>query len=159
MTTNRPLSLLILIFALVGCGFAPAIKPESRAQLAQIHVAPIAEREGQVLKIALNNQLNPKGLKIGPVYTLNLSLQTSTSQSYAISSVVTRGLGTMTATGNLQDLTGKVVWSGSISHSALFAQHELPSLTAEAKANLWKDLANLIAQDLRLVLAQALEAL
>ena len=147
----------VALIMAAGCGLSPAFDEPTRTALAQVHVLPIAEREGQVLKSALNRQLNPSGLKIGRAYELELQVQTTVAQSFSdATGLVRRARGTFAVIGQLRTLEGQVLWSGSRSRSSLFAQHELPSLAQQAQDDLWEDLADLVAQDLIFDFARAL---
>ena len=58
-----PATVIVLLLTLSGCGWAPLYAdPQSgpaSAELRAIHVAPIPERIGQRLELALRNSLNP----------------------------------------------------------------------------------------------------
>lgn len=67
-----------LALALAGCGFHPLYAGHARngfdADLAAIRVNTIADRQGQVLAIALRDGLNPRGARVETRYTLDVKL-------------------------------------------------------------------------------------
>ena|SRR5579864_706810 len=73
---NGPLLGAALLLA--GCGFHPLYAGHSRsgfdADLASIKVNTIADRQGQLLAIALRDALNPTGAQVDTRYTLEVSL-------------------------------------------------------------------------------------
>lgn len=139
-----------------GCALTPVLDRHTQAQLAQIHVLPIAEREGQLLKAALIEHLDPEGLNPPPLYDLDLTVQVAVSNAVGSSARIHRARGTFTATGRLIAHDGTQLWSGTVSRASLLALSELPSLSRAAQEDLWQDLADLVARDIRLQLAQVL---
>ena len=156
--------LLLFLFCLTGlvsaCGLAPAIDGETATRLAQVRVLPIAERQGQALNTALREVLNPRGLKIGPAYDLDLTVVTTITDSFSDASGSAggnyRARGTMRAAGTLRDFQGQTLWQGTATRTSLLALGAQPSLSAIAEAKLIEDLANLVAQDIKLQLARVL---
>lgn len=77
-------SLALGLFALVvaGCGFQPLYSggrnSEAAAELATVHIEPIADRVGQQLHNHLLDLLNPKGRTRDPRYVLRVILVGST---------------------------------------------------------------------------------
>jgi LPS-assembly lipoprotein len=69
--------------ALSGCGFEPMYARSSAgaspvaAELADVSIAPIADRRGQMLRQALEERLNAGGEPARPRYTLAVSLSES----------------------------------------------------------------------------------
>lgn len=63
---------------LAGCGFHPLYGGHTAGEydprLAAIKVAPIPDREGQLLELALREKLNPRGVAPPTRYTLNVTL-------------------------------------------------------------------------------------
>lgn len=81
---QRRLGPLLLVAALAGCGFEPLYgrhSAEDDAALASIRVAPIAERRGQLLEIALRDGFNPAGIRAEPAYLLQVNLMESVGDS------------------------------------------------------------------------------
>jgi LPS-assembly lipoprotein len=80
MFARRPLLLLCLalLFPLAGCGWTPLYAdPETSpasADLRAVRVAPIAERIGQKLELALRTWFNPTGEPTPPRYLLDTTL-------------------------------------------------------------------------------------
>ncbi len=66
------------LLLLGGCGFHPLYARHSQsgydAELASIKVNTIADRQGQLLAIALRDGLNPRGTRVGTRYTLDVEL-------------------------------------------------------------------------------------
>jgi LPS-assembly lipoprotein len=75
--------LLLLGFALSGCGFRPLYAPRSPRdwdpELAAITVEPIRDRPGQILELALRENLNPGGRAVAPQWRLQTQLTVSRS--------------------------------------------------------------------------------
>lgn len=70
--------LLLLASSLAGCGFRPLYAPRAPQDwdpdLAAIAVSPIANRPGQILELALRQNLNPGGVSVAPRWRLNTTL-------------------------------------------------------------------------------------
>jgi LPS-assembly lipoprotein len=70
--------LLLFAFALAGCGFRPLYGPRSARDwdpdLAAIKVDPIPDRPGQVLALALRENLNPAGKAVPAKWRLQTTL-------------------------------------------------------------------------------------
>lgn len=83
-----PLAVLAAL-ALAACGFQPLYvqqgisEPTVAAELQQIEVAVIAEREGQLLRTFLIERLTPGGRPADPTYRLTIQLRIET-QSLSI---------------------------------------------------------------------------
>ena len=79
MWSSRHGALLGASLLLAGCGFHPLYADRDRngfdADLASIKVNTIADRQGQLLAIALRDALNPTGAQVGTRYTLDVSLE------------------------------------------------------------------------------------
>ena len=142
---------------LISCGFQPAYDSKTAEKLTQVKFAPMADREGQILRSALVQAFDPTGLDLLPKYEFSGRWTTNTAPLLSEGSDIRGARGTMTLIGEMRDLDGKVLWSGQVSRSALFAQHVLPSISAEAEERLWQDLAALLAQDLILAVSGTLE--
>lgn len=81
---RRGAALCVLIgFAaalLGGCGYRPlygnpGIGSEAGGDLADVGIAPIADRRGQILHNALRDRMNPAGQPTAPKYLLRITLQ------------------------------------------------------------------------------------
>ena len=109
---------------LAGCGWEPLYANRdtapASADLRAIRVAPIPERVGQRLEMALRNSLNPAGLPPGKqLYVLNVTL----SISLADLGIQSQGLGTrgevqVYATYRLSDITTNKQLQASTVHAA-----------------------------------------
>jgi LPS-assembly lipoprotein len=64
-----------------GCGFQPLYAPRSPHDwdpaLAAIAIGPIADRQGQILELALHEDLNPYGMSVPPRWHLATALTVS----------------------------------------------------------------------------------
>src|SRR5258707_1875467 len=84
----------MLPIALAGCGWTPLYADRETGpadeELRAVKVAPIGERIGQRLELALRNSLNPEGLPTPQRYLLRTTLQTVRSDL----GVQTTGIGT-----------------------------------------------------------------
>lgn len=79
MSWSRRRFLAILAAApLAGCGFHPLYAGETVGEydplLAAIKVEPIPDRSGQLLELALREQLNPRGVAVRTRYRLRIGL-------------------------------------------------------------------------------------
>ena len=77
------LCLLIAALSLGGCGFQPLYAAKSKTDVSKVFagvkIDSISGRQGQLLKAALEDRLNPDGsLPVNPTYRLNLTLTNST---------------------------------------------------------------------------------
>lgn len=99
---------------LAACQLRPAFAPDApaRAILGQVHVAPIAGREGLWARQAIERRLGPAG-EDAP-YRLTVSLNfVSESIGVSVASAITRYRYLGTATYTLTDAEGRVLASGS----------------------------------------------
>ncbi len=70
---------------LTGCGFRPlygthSADPRAAGEMANIYVQPLPDREGQLVRNALLDRLNPKGEPREPRYRLEVKLDVSEAQ-------------------------------------------------------------------------------
>ena len=91
----RLVALGLFALSVAGCGFQPLYSggqnSEATAELATVHIAPIADRVGQQLHNHLLDLLNPKGRTRDPRYVLRVILRGSTQNlAVAKSKVATR---------------------------------------------------------------------
>ncbi len=81
--SRRALLVALGAAPLAGCGFRPLYAGRTAGEydpmLAAIKVEPIADREGQILELALRERLNPRGAETPQRYTLQVSLALSRS--------------------------------------------------------------------------------
>lgn len=105
---------------LASCGFRPlyskdSFNPAVMSDLASVQVAPLADREGQLIHNALLTDLNPRGESAKPRYRLVVSSGiTETSQALRTDDTATRNLVTYTVTFWLYEGSSRVL-SGSFS--------------------------------------------
>ena len=104
------LALLVLAGPLAGCGWEPlygqnkstGVGGDAGPQLAQVHIAPIADRTGQQLYNNLRDRMNPQGVPADPRYDLIVTLsQVGSAQIVSQQQTTTRVDLTFTATYNL----------------------------------------------------------
>ena len=111
--------LLLAATALGGCGFRPLYAPRGpqdwNPALAAISVSPIRDRPGQVLELALREDLNPGDLAVQPRWVLSTQLSVY-RQDLGIQRNATATSSEITVSANysLVDIkTGKMVYSSS----------------------------------------------
>jgi LPS-assembly lipoprotein len=85
--TRRALLLGLTGLGLAGCGFRPLYAPNMAghggavsAELAAVKVGLVPDRNGQLLRRALERRLNPSGTGTAPRYDLTLSLTLNSEQ-------------------------------------------------------------------------------
>ncbi len=80
---SRRCLLLLLALALSGCGFRPLYAPHGPRDwdpdLAAIAVEPISDRPGQILELALREDLNPGGRSVAAQWRLRTILTVARS--------------------------------------------------------------------------------
>lgn len=112
-------ALLALCLGVAGCGYHPLYGQRatgvSSEDLAQVYVAGIPDRPGQILRNDLIQRLNPSGQASRPTYTLTIGLSvTSTGVSLSRDNTTSRTSITTAATYSLVDsATGKALFSGT----------------------------------------------
>lgn len=78
-------ALLLLPLLLAGCGFQPLYGDRSAGgavaapEMAQISIAPIGDRAGQMLRNELRDRLNPEGVPAQPRWRLDVTLKETTT--------------------------------------------------------------------------------
>lgn len=118
---SSPLKSLTLLLFLCGCGFRPlygdADYRASDVDYSTVEVGPIPGREGQILKAAIEDRLNPKGEMPAREYKLNPTLGVEvTPLSIKEDGTASRYRVKITSTYTLVRLTdGKVVDQGKLS--------------------------------------------
>ncbi len=73
----RTMVLLVLVTLLSGCGLRPLYlkgKQNPQPDLTAIEIRPIVDREGQILRNLLLDQLTPKGPSAHPAYVLDVTV-------------------------------------------------------------------------------------
>jgi LPS-assembly lipoprotein len=117
------LLLLGLGASLAGCGWEPLYAdreaPQADADLRAIYVAPIPERIGQRLELALRESFNPSGIPTPQRYVLRVTLQVVRLDL----GIQTQGLGTrgrldVYANYTLTDGKSRAVINAGTSHAA-----------------------------------------
>lgn len=101
---GRIAATLALLLVLAGCGFRPmygtrSTDPKVAAELSNIYVQPIADREGQLVHNAILVRLNPNGGQHKPRYRLQVVIGVVEAQTIlATDQTATRADVTYTAT-------------------------------------------------------------
>ena len=148
-----------------GCGFQPLYGPQQIgadgvSPLQQIAVSPIPERVGQLLRIELTKNLNPKGPPATPVYRLGVTVRES-KQNLAVrkDATATRANLIIVATYTLSDAQSRqTLLKGSVrsinSYNILDADFATLSAEADARRRAARDLATEIQSRVGLFLAR-----
>ncbi len=112
--------LVALAMSLAGCGFRPLYVPRAPQdwdpELAAISVSPIRDRSGQILELALRENLNPGGASVPARWRLDTGVTVSRADlGLQRNATATSSEVTVNANFTMTDLsTGKVVYaSGS----------------------------------------------
>lgn len=104
------LAVVLALAPLAGCGWQPlygrnkdtGVGGDAGPRLAQVHIAPIADRTGQQLYNNLRDRMNPQGVPANPRYDLIVTLsQVGSAQIVSQQQTTTRVDLTFTATYNL----------------------------------------------------------
>jgi LPS-assembly lipoprotein len=152
--------LAALIATLAGCGFRPLYAPRGPRDwdpaLAAIVIAPIADRQGQVLELALHQNLNPYGLSVRPRWRLATNLTLSRAD-FGIQRNATTTISEITASASytLREIaTGKLVYASSSRTNGDFNQLVDAYATQVAEGNTRERAVTQLADEiaLRLVL-------
>ena len=114
MWLSKLFSIIFLIVFTSGCGFHPLYSPENESDIfavfSKIHIRPIANRPGQLLRNELDRLLHPRGASSEVLYKLSVKLSEEvTSLGIQKSSIATRANLTITATYALTSVTGKAL--------------------------------------------------
>lgn len=116
---------IILLLSLAACGFHPlygshslgssASDAATNAQLSQIHIDTIADRQGQKLRNDLIDILQPQGEASGPLYHLTVTYnETQVNLGLQNDAVTTRGQLTLSLSYGLTSFkNGKLVTGGA----------------------------------------------
>ena len=145
----------LLILALSACDVRP-VDP-TNLNLAQIEISPMADRKGQIARLALQAAFDPRNLNLPPLYRLEAQVTTGTRVPLEEASNLQTAIETLTLSAQLFDSQDSQIWSGSVRQSALYARHQLPSLALQTQEALWTTLSQKaalsMADDLAKVLA------
>jgi LPS-assembly lipoprotein len=118
-TSRRALLIAALAVALAGCGFHPLYAPRGPSDwdpdLAAINVLRITDRPGQILALALRENLNPSGVSVAKRWDLQTGLRvTRADLGIQRNATATTSEITVSAVFSIVDLkTGKIVYSSS----------------------------------------------
>jgi LPS-assembly lipoprotein len=120
---------LTLAAALAGCGFHPLYAPHGPRDwdpdLAAIDVLPINDRPGQILAMALRENLNPSGVSAPKRWNLQTSLRVLRSDlGIQRNATATTSEITVYTTFQVIDLKGKIIYSSTSNAVGDFDQLE-----------------------------------
>lgn len=120
LPSRRALWLAPLAAMLAGCGFHPLYAPKSARDsdpdLAAINVLPISDRPGQILALALREDLNPHGVSVPKRWDLQTGLRvTRTDLGIQRNATATTSEITVYAIFQINDQGGHVVYSSTSS--------------------------------------------
>ena len=112
---------------LAGCGFHPLYAPRGPrdwdADLAAINVLPISDRAGQILALALRENLNPGGVSVDKRWDLQTGLRvTRTDLGIQTNATATTSEITVYAIYQISERNGQVVYSNTSSAVGSFDQ-------------------------------------
>jgi LPS-assembly lipoprotein len=115
---RRAFCLASLAVMLAGCGFHPLYAPSGPRDwdpdLAAINVLRINDRPGQILALALRENLNPAGVSVTKRWDLQTGLRvTRADLGIQRNATATTSEITVYATFQVVDLSGKIVYSSS----------------------------------------------
>ena len=118
--SRRALWLAPLAVMLTGCGFHPLYAPSSARDwdpdLAAIDVLPISDRPGQILALALREDLNPRGVSVPKRWNLQTGLRvTRTDLGIQRNATATTSEITVSAIFQITDQGGRIIYSSSSS--------------------------------------------
>jgi len=140
----------VMLLGLSACGFQPLYSPQihTTQDMADVKIATISDRDGQVLRNHLLDLLNPYGVPCKPNYTLHTKL-TTTAREIGIRRDATTSRKELIATAAItlkDNQTGRVLLTRSIiaknSYSALDTNYYTNVVTQEyAKEEAFRDLA------------------
>jgi len=157
---------LVALLLLTACGFAPvygergALPRGAQTLLANVTVEPIEEREGQMLRNVLLDQMNPGGMPAKPTHRLAVKVTESTQEtSIQKNQFSSRANLVLQATYILARISdGKRVTSGSSRITASYDIVEQPYATLAAEADARARAVREIGEDITQRIASALTA-
>lgn len=156
MSFTRLLTLCLLL-SLTSCGFQPLYTPYNSRHNSSypIKIAPIENREGQILRNDLVDILTPEGAPSHPLYLLDITLTEAViSTGIKKDETTRRKEAKLTAKFTLKDFcTNKVVYRHSvdaINSFSVIAQNYYSDLTAQQYAK--REAARLLAEKIALLI-------
>ena len=148
----------LLLLGLAGCGFRPlygsyAFDRATVAELAQIRVDLLGDRQGQLLHNALLARLNPRGEPVQARYTLSVQYGASEAQS-ALRKDDTATRDTLTFNVRYQLVQGEtVITAGNFSRQLSYDYLPEHYSNVTADADMRRRAADLLAEEIRNQLA------
>ena len=160
----RAAGIAVIVLATGSCGFKPLYGNQassvSQAALAQVRLAPLRDRVGQLLHIQLSKGMRAQGNPRNPVWELGINLVTRT-QDLGIrkDETATRANLTLDAGFKLRDIaTGRVSFKGrsviTISYSILESRFSTISSRDNATRRATRELGENIKTRVALFLSQ-----
>lgn len=142
--SNASVSAIVVLLALAttGCGFQPihgaSRQGQARHILANVEIAPVDERVGQILYNRLLDRLNPNGPPIDPLFQLVTTLEENIEQvGFQKNEFATRANLRLRARYSLRSLeTGEALVNnrGSVVASYNFLRSDFATLASENEA-------------------------
>lgn len=156
---GRRAALLGALTLLAGCGFRPMLgmgdDPEVRRQLAAIDVAGLSGRLGQLVRIALLDELNPSALEVPARYRLLIRLnRRSSALGIQLDNTITRYNLTLTARFQLlEPAEDDILYSSTVRRIASYNVRRAPYATLVAELDAERRAAQEISNNIRTLLA------
>lgn len=156
---GRRLVVLGGLAALAGCGFRPLLgqgdDPEVRRQLAAIEIAGLGGRLGQLVRVALRDELNPSALDVPTRYTLLVRLnRQSRALGIQLDNTITRYNLTLTAAFQLLAREqNEVLYSSTVRRIASYNVRRAPYATLVAELDAERRAAQELGNNIRTLLA------
>ncbi|MCZ6609685.1 MAG: LPS assembly lipoprotein LptE [Alphaproteobacteria bacterium] len=154
----------VIVLSATSCGFKPLYGDHassvSQASLAQVRLAPLRDRVGQLLHIRLSKGMHPRGKPRNPVWDLVIKLTTRTENlGIRKDETATRANLTLEARFELRQIaTGRVSFKGrsviTISYNILESRFSTLASRTDATRRATRELADNIKTRVALFLSQ-----
>jgi len=147
-----------------ACGFQPLYGTTSAGQsvsneLAAVRIAPLQERNGQILHNLLRDRLNPYGQPVEPRYQLSIAVsQVSEETGIRRDETASRAVLTLYAAYSLVDAQGAVLTQGQARSSSAYNILDSSYASAVARQDAQERALTELAEDLKLRLASYFSA-
>lgn len=153
------LAALLPAAGLAGCGFQPlygttAAGSSVSGELAAVRIAPLRERNGQILHNLLRDRLNPYGQPTEPRYQLSITVsQVSEETGIRRDETASRAVLTLYAAYSLVDAQGAVLTQGLARSSSGYNILDSSYASSVARQDAQERALTELAEDLKLRLA------
>lgn len=150
---------LLPLAGLAACGFRPLYGTDSAGssvadQLAMVRIAPLRERNGQILHNLLRDRLNPYGQPVEPAYQLSITVsQVAEETGIRRDETASRAVLTLYASYSLQDAQGAVLTQGLARSSSGYNILDSSYASSVARRDAEERALTELAEDLKLRLA------